>query len=163
MEYKDSLKKILLVLLGIVVLAFVASWVISKRSAQNKNDKKTVDTAIYKTNVDPSQAPAKFPSNVPIEAGAKIVQNYNANTADGRFQATRVFETSKSLAENFKIYGDFAKADGWETRSQIDQPTYKMLLFHKGNADLQVSIDENQSTKIKTVNISYTEITTPKK
>jgi hypothetical protein len=164
MDYKDTIKRVLLIVLGIVVLAIVAAWFISKRQVPEKQQVLIdLGTSIEKTNVAADQNPEKFPTNIPIEAGAKIVQNYNATAGGGRFQATRVFETGKTLNENLKIYQDFMKADGWAIQSTVNQANYKMLFASKGDSYLQVSMNDNQVNKTKTVNISYSEVNTTNK
>ncbi len=117
-----------------------------------------LDIGVVKKNVDVNQIPVKFPTDIPIEAGAKITQNYNATAPDGRFQATRVFETKATLADNLTLYKAYLVKAGYKIQSMIDQPTLKMVYGTKDNGNLQVSIDENSQSHIKTVNISYTEM-----
>jgi hypothetical protein len=61
------------------------------------------------------------------------------------------------LADNLTLYKEYLAKAGYKLQSTVDQPTYKMVSGTKGNASLQVSIDENSQFKTKTVNISYTE------
>lgn len=121
-------------------------------SQQSENKK-----AIVKKDLAPEVAPERFPSNIPIENGAKITQNYNATAPDGRFQATRAFETTLTLAQNLALYKDFLVKDGWKIETSLDMENYKMILGSKANAQLQISIDNNATIGMKTVNISYTE------
>ncbi len=113
-----------------------------------------------KTEVDSSEAPEKFPSDIPIEAGARITQNYNATTADGRFQATREFESTKTLAENLTLYRNYMTSEGWEVRSTVDQENYKMLFGVKDNTNLQISMDFNSELETRRVTIFFTEVAT---
>lgn len=92
-----------------------------------------------------------------MESGAKIVQNYNATTNTGLFQATRVFETSKSLDENLKIYSDFINKNGWKLISSLNQANIKALAAQKNKGNLQITLSENTQTKVKTVSITYSE------
>lgn len=157
--------KTVFVLLGIVVLAVILVVVLMFASKQKQqpvatNEKPAAQQkeAIVKTEVDPAKTPEKFPLDVPIEAGAKITQNYNATAVDGRFQATRTFETAKSLDANLKIYTDFLKANGWKIQATVDQPTFKMVMGTKDQSQLQISMSENSVSKTKTVDISLTDI-----
>lgn len=129
----------------------------SDTSAVNQAEQPEVKKQIVKKDLAPEVAPERFPANIPIENGAKITQNYNATAPDGRFQATRAFETSLTLAQNLTLYKDFLLKDGWKIETNLDMENYKMVLGTKGNAQLQVSIDNNAAIGMKTVNISYTE------
>lgn len=102
--------------------------------------------------------PVKFPSNMPIEKGATITQKYNAVAADGRYQATVVFITEKTLAENFALYSKYMSKNGWAVTNSIDNEDYKMLLGVKGNSNLQITMDKNSSTGVLTVSINLTTV-----
>lgn len=112
---------------------------------------------VEKTEVPLNQAPVGFPADIPIEAGAKFLQNYNAMAENGLFQATRVFETAKTLDANFKLYGDYIANNGWTLLTSLNQETLKVLSAKKGEGNLQITINENSLTKIRTVDISYSE------
>src|SRR5688572_25742188 len=115
---------------------------------------KPAEVRIDKKDLDASQLPEKFPADLPLEAGAKVTQNYNITTDDGRFQATRTFETSKTLEENVKIYTDYFNKNGWQAGTAIDNKDSKVLSATKGGSSLQIAISQNPVTQIKTVNIS---------
>lgn len=155
------------IIIGVIALVAVvtAIFVFFANQASNipsnqmsevpKKDTKPLE--IVKTTVAPDQAPEGFPANIPIEEGAKILQNYNATAPDGRFQATRVFQTSLTLVQNLNLYRDFLNKDGWKIETTLDLENYKMILGSKANAQLQISIDNNAAIGMKTVNISFTE------
>lgn len=113
---------------------------------------------IVKKPVSTDKLPELFLKSIPLEVGAKITQNYNATSANGRFQATRTFETKKTLDENIKIYQDFLKKDGWNIKSIIDETNYKMIFAHKESFDIQVSLNNNTVSGINTVDISLTKM-----
>lgn len=157
MQNKKIIVVVVLVLFVAVAIGlFLKQKVSNKLFDQSKTDEAKVK--ITKTHVDFSKTPEKFPENVPIESTAKLTQNYNSTTSEGHFQATRTFETQSTLEENFKLYTDFLKIDGWDIRANTDTPTYKMLLGIKGSQSLQITIDENMGSLIKTVSISYGEL-----
>lgn len=148
-----------ILVLVIVVLGFTALMYVYSVTQDKVTDVETVDKPVVtKQDVPVTETPNRFPQDVPIETGAKITQNYNATAADGRYQATRTFETARTLDANFKLYSDYLKANGWKVEANVDTETYKMLLGSNGNAQLQISINENSVTKAKTVDISYTEL-----
>lgn len=154
---QNQLFKLLVVVAALLALLFVAYQMSTKsRDAQPAAANPQL-AEVEKVNVDYSQAPEKFPADIPIEPGAQITQNYNATSPDGRFQATRTFVTEAALATNLRLYTEYLTNNGWEIKATTDNPTYKMVMGAKGNQSIQVSIDENKVTKIKTVSISYTE------
>lgn len=149
----------LVVLLVVLIIAAVYFFKQTDQTAEVSPEKQETEkaTEIKKTDVDVNKNPEKFPADIPIEQGAAILQNYNATAPDGRFQATRVFETKDTLAANLTIYRNYLTKSGYEVKSTVDQPNYKMVFGTKGNASLQISIDQNSVSNIKTVSISYTE------
>ena len=105
MENSHKFIKLLLAIVAVLILAFVLYKFVGNN--RQSSELKTPETAVVKKmDVDFSKLPEKFPTNIPIESGAKITQNYNATTPEGEFQATRSFVTTKTLAENIKIYSN---------------------------------------------------------
>ncbi len=151
----NTQKSVIIIVLAILI-ALGLFFFLNQRNQQSKQVESETGK-VTKTNVDFDKAPQGFPEGVPIETGAKLTQNYNATTPDGRFQATRVFETSKTLDENLAIYSDYLKKQGWEIGSTLNDPTYKVVSGTKGVQNMQVVIDENKVNKIKTVSITYSE------
>ncbi len=164
-------KNTLFAVLGVLVIAAVAIGFIVFRHApapvtklpenvapvQKQPEKLVVPLEVKTQEVPVTKAPQSFPSAIPIEQGAKITQNYNATAPNGMFQATRVFETGKSLDENFTLYNAFLKSDGWTLTNTVDQPTAKLLSAKKDQAQLQISMTENSVTKVREIDISYSE------
>ena len=151
-------KKNLGIIIAIILLIIIVAVVLrSKHDAGNNNKNANVEATTSKTQVPESQLPNKLPANIPVEAGAEVVDNYNAQSSDGRYQATRTFETKQTLAANLKLYSDYLKNNGWTLQAVTDKQTYKMVVGAKGNQILQISIDENLSSKTKTVSIILTE------
>lgn len=101
------------------------------------------------------QVPDRFPSELlALEQGATLVQNYNASVVDGRFQATRAYETKKSLADAVKIYRDFFTKNAWKIEDSLDQAKLKVIIATKNNVQVLVNIDENATTKVHTVAVT---------
>lgn len=156
MDNSHKLTKLLLVIVAVLILAFVLYKFIG--SKQESVKLQTPEKAIVeKTDVDFSKSPEKFPANIPIEAGAKLTQNYNATTPEGEFQATRSFITTKSLDENVKIYSNILEKDGWKSSVVVDNSNFKMISGTKDKKQITISVDDNNTKNIKTVTISYIE------
>lgn len=158
MENEQNSFKLVVLVAAILALLFVAFLVTKKFVTRNTDQSDQPKSAVVqKTNVDFGKDPEKFPSDIPVEAGARITQNYNATTPSGLFQATKVFVTEQSLASNLTIYTKFMNDNGWDVTATVDQPTFKMVSGKKEDVTLQVSIDQNSVTNERTVSISYVE------
>ena len=161
MNYQDSVKKILVGLIMILAFAIGLTMLIavfkgdSKRQSSSRSD---LSSVARKTTVAENKLPENFPTNLPLEDNVEVTQNYNATTEDGRFQATRTYESKKTLAENLAIYREYLNGNGWNIVSTVDQPTYKKISGTQGIQTIQISLSENVNTKVKTVSISLTEL-----
>jgi hypothetical protein len=150
-------KKLLAFLVLATIIAGALFFVLNQKYGGVRFERDSQIAEVKKTNVDFANNPDKFPSNVPIEQDAKLTQNYNAQTPDGKFQATKTFQTEQSLSANLSLYTNFLNQDGWKVIATTDDQTYKMVTGTKGKQTLQISIDENKINKVKTVSITLTE------
>ena len=149
-----------LVLLFIIVLAVKYSKIKLRDSSDKQDviDQSAIVGQVSKKTIPDNQMPEYFPNDIPQESGSKITENFNTTTRDGRKQATRSFETKKSLADNKKIYEDYFTKSGWEIVSRVDQDSAKALTASKGKWQLQVAITENTLTKVKYVDLNLVEL-----
>ncbi len=146
----------ILAVVAIIIVAFLLPKQ-PRQGSQSKNNQ----TPIFKptiTAVANDKLPSKFPADIPIEASAKITENYNASTTSGGFQATRVFESTKSPADNLKIFQAYFRTNGYTVQDPIVVQNYTSVLGTKGKTQIKVSMTENASTKTTTVNISLVEL-----
>jgi len=162
MEPQQNSKKIQYGIGAIVVLAVIAIVlaVVAYKSSKKTTVPPTVLPNVKKTDIDPKILPANFPTNIPLEKGAVVTQNYTAESIDGHYQSTRAFESKKTVAANDKIYSDFFTKDDWKVVHTFDQDLYKVIVATKGNQYVQVSIQENATTHVVRVEILYS-TTTP--
>ncbi len=163
MNYEDSIKKWLVGLVVLVAIAIGGTMIASMFMDQNggagkNNNDGNNDGKVMKTEVTDDKLPSKMPANIPQEAGAQVTDNFTAVNDEGLYQATREFETSKSLAENLTLYTNYLKNNDWDILSTIDKSTLKSVVGSRGADRLQVNITENSSTKIKTVTISFSQL-----
>ena len=154
----ENKKIIIIVVITILVTAGAVYLYLNNRQQRLTEQAIAELPAVEKANVDFTRLPSRFPTDLPIEPDAKTTQNYNSTTADGHFQATRAYESNKSLDESFNIYSKYLKEKGWTIAATTEEPDYKMVLGKKGKENIQVSIGENLSKQIKTVTITYSEI-----
>lgn len=152
----SSLKKWIWVIAIAVVVVVVFAIAYPRMQGGNTTTVLPKHQGIEKKDVDTSKLPEKFPGDIPLEEGAKVVQNYNATAPDGTIQATRMFETAKTLDENFKLYKDFFTKNGWTIVSSLDQENIKAIGATKDKTQAQLTFALNSTTKVKTVEISVT-------
>ena len=148
-------KNILMALAGMVILllALVVFWEKPKTDRpqsenQNKPDK------IIKKDLAADEVPARFPAEVPIEQGAQITQNYEADPPDGTHQATRVFESAKTVAQNYKFYSDFLTKNEWEIQTTLEDSNFAGLSAAKNGTNLLVTISKNSITGAVSVDLT---------
>lgn len=161
MNYEDSIKKWLVGLVVLVAIALggtmIATMFIDQASDGTKKDDGN-PSKITKSEVADDKLPSKMPANIPQETGAQVMDNFTAVNDEGLYQATREFETAKSLAENLTLYTNYLKNNDWDILSTIDKPSFKSVVGSRGADRLQITISENSSTKIKTVTISFSQL-----
>lgn len=150
----NSMKKSQIVLIVVAVLILgILAFVLFKKPYFSRPINNITDIA-------QDRLPEKFPVNIPLEAGAKILKNYNAVSPQGRVQASRVFESTKPVAVNFDIYKNFVsqKPDDWKILYELNsssQPDYKAL-FAKGIAGvLNITIRRGAQPGTSIVDISF--------
>ncbi len=153
----NTVFKFIVMVAALLALLFVAIQLskkpVSKEAAPTTEAPKTAEIKQVAENV----LPDKFPADLPSEAGAKITQNFNATEADGRFNATRQFQSKNSLADNLKIYTNYLKSNGWEILTTDDQPSLKVVLGRKDKQQLLVTAAVDPSTDSNVVTLSLTQ------
>lgn len=154
----NNLKKILMVLAGIVVIA-VAVVVIMKAMKNSENQPEPERSLeVSKTSLSADKFPSYLPQNLPLEKDAKILKNEDSTTNDGRKQSTRSYETKKTQADNLRIFTQYMKTNGWAISATVDNAEYKMVTGRKGNERLHVQMNTDPETKAYTVTIALTQV-----
>jgi hypothetical protein len=111
--------------------------------------------SVEKTDLQSDQLPQGFPENLPEEAGAKITQNYDATTNDGRVQSTRVMTTNKSLAVAVETYSDFFAGLGWKAITGNSDGSTTILMLKGDDSLLIVGSESNNE---RSVTLTLTEV-----
>lgn len=107
--------------------------------------------------VNDQKIPKNFPANIPTgSATDKVVSNYEAVSPNGSIQATREFESSKAIAENFALYNNFFKKSGWDIYSSNNQGEANSITAAKDLTTVQVLLFTNSESKKSSVRISAT-------
>lgn len=145
----------------VMVAALLALLFVAIQLSKNPVSKEAVKEELPKTaeiqQVAEGTLPNKFPADLPIEEGAKVTQNFNATETDGRYNATRQFQSKATLSANLTLYTNYLKNNGWEILTTLDQPTLKMVLGRKDKQQLQAAIAIDPSTNNNVVTLSLTE------
>lgn len=114
----------------------------------NNGQQKTVQTEPTVKAVEITQLPEMFPADFPIEAGAEVVSNYNAQ-ANGVNQATRQFNSKKTLAQNIKIYMDYFQNSDWTLLGASKQKeVFAVVAENKDKKKLQITINSIKSGSV---------------
>lgn len=88
--------------------------------------------------------PTDFPTDIPVEKGAKVEQSYSLNYT-GQKQLTIVFQSTKTVKENYVFYTDFLKKQNWNVINKYESPKLSSLYGAKESNDINVAISENAS------------------
>jgi hypothetical protein len=144
----------------ISIVAYVSS---RERAMQDGSGNRSGIQASPKTvvtDVDESTAPNLFPADLPSEAGAKVVKNYNTAASDGRTLGTRVYVTAKTVDDNYKTFQTYFEKSGWTVTPAptVKGSTSKTLLATKGSMQAQVTIGDDAVAKARTVAIIMTQL-----
>ncbi len=95
-----------------------------------------------------NKAPDDFPSNIPVEQGAKITQGYSLEYP-GQKQLTIVFSSTKTIKQNYDLYAAFLKKDGWTISNKYESANVSSLYGVKGNNDINVTISIGAGASVK--------------
>ena len=122
-----------IIVVGIVVLAVLGLWVLSGGQKGKMSDSKTNSAAnsqnqqapqiqeVKVTDVKKEQVPSDYFKGFPMETGAEVLTNNTSASAEGT-QSTRKFVSKKTLADNYKLYTNYLKTNGWTIKGTITSP-----------------------------------------
>src|ERR1700733_646975 len=143
----------LIIIVAIFALAFL--YFVHKRAIVPTVTTPAPLLKVNKIALAPSQVPQQFPPELlPLEQGATLTENFNASTADGRFQATRAYQTQQSLPEVITAYQSVLTKNSWVIQSTLDQPTLEVLIANKGSLQVLIAANQNTNTGLDTVTVT---------
>lgn len=102
-------KKTWVILVGIILIVAGGLFLYYLNTKQSKQ--KPVEFTTKQLNK--SETPVGFEGNLPVEAGSKVLQNYETRTSDGRLQSTKEVTSAKDPMAALNFYIDFFKESGW--------------------------------------------------
>lgn len=105
-----------------------------------------------------SDAPGSLPENLPIEAGSRILQNYEA-TSKGQnlVQGTVKFTTSQTLSAAVKTYTDFFSKAAWTVVSTKQEQGYETALMRRNDSTVLIVAARDSNLNQNVVEITLTE------
>lgn len=160
MQDQYQLYKLLLLVAVLFGLLFVAIQLSGQPLGQgssfdakkDQQEAKTITTEIPK-----NQLPQGLPQDLPIEEHVQITNNSTSRTQQGSLSSSRTYLSTKSLAENYKIFSDYFKANKWEIISDINNDTYKFLAAKQGYKTLLINLNTTPQSEKTTVSVGYSE------
>lgn len=96
------------------------------------------------TNLNKS-TPTDLLATFPIEAGAEVSQSYSLDY-NGQKQHTVVFQSTKTVKENYSLYTNFLKEQNWNPVSRYETLKLSSLYGTKEGVYISVFITEKIST-----------------
>lgn len=142
-------KRIILAVVGIVIVVGLGVFAIYK---QNRSgviapvaEQKVANTPEPQKTDFGTSMPTDFPTDIPVEKGIKFEQSYGLNYA-GQKQLTIVFQSTKTVKENYALYSEFLKKNNWNISNKYESPKLSSLYGAKENNDINVTISENSTT-----------------
>ena len=146
-----------------IIVAFIALWVtLSHVSAPTVPGSMPNPVGVVPKN----ELPVMFPPNMLIGDGGPVVSNFNSAGVNGQLQATRSFQSSKSVDANFAIYQKFlaANATTWTVISQNNNPSdpgHKSILAKDKGGLLTITISSLPPQPLPETLVTITYITNP--
>jgi hypothetical protein len=96
-----------------------------------------------------------FPSDLPMQTGNQVLQNYEAESNDGRLQSTKKFTTSLSVTQALQTYTNFFISKDWlrNTDGALASP----VLMRRGSNVLMISVSQDSTDSDTIVEITLTQ------
>lgn len=155
--------KIFIIIVAVLAVAAAAGWTVvnSRKSANNPPAETATNTSAQVKQSELSQPSALFPTDLPLEQGAAVLQNQTTNL--GKRQATWVFLSNKKLQENLDLYKKYVTDTGWSNIKAIDSSGNKLLSAHKQYDDFLFVFEPQKNPDQTKVSIYFTTFPEPKK
>lgn len=107
---KEQVLRVTIPVFAVLILLIGAFFIFRY---QRHNSQPVEQFSVNKTELSSTQTPSAIPTNLPVEAGSKVLQNYEAKTTDGRIQSTKKLTSKKDPKTALEFYSDFFKKQGW--------------------------------------------------
>jgi hypothetical protein len=148
-----------------VALVLLAWYLLHGSSSAPATTRQPVTLSNTVVNVSSTQLPKDFPSNIPFIGQVEVVDNYNATSPGGQFQATRSFKAIGSVPASYQAYKTFLgkASSGWTIISENNNTStaQESLLAQNATAYLTVRVSTILSSPVPEVLVELTYATKP--
>lgn len=155
----DNDKKAPNIIIGLVIIAALVFGIVyySFRSVPKKP---TVQKPVNKLeNVKTTALPKGMPSDLPLESGAKILNNFNATAPNGQVQGTRTYLSAKAMQTNYDIYRTYLTSHKWTIVTEVKDPQHPDIVSvfaRNTKGTISVSVQKNNVTATgSTVSVTF--------
>lgn len=138
MDYKRTT----LIVASILIVAGLGVFIVKQKSVQTAKDQTVAISPEPQRTDFRTNMPTDFPIDIPVERGVKVEQSYSLNYV-GQKQLTFVFQSTKTVKENYSLYSDFLKKQNWIVSNKYESSKVSSLYGTKENNDINVTISEN--------------------
>lgn len=83
--------------------------------------------------------PTDFPADIPVEKDAKLTQSYILDYPEQK-QLGIVFPSAKTVKENYALYSDYVKKEGWTVVNKDEKDNLSFLYATKEGMEMNVTI-----------------------
>lgn len=157
---QDQLFKLVVLIAALLALLYVALLLANEskqRTGQTEVVQQESNLPIEKVAIPNEKLPGLFPSDIPVETGVEIIENSQVTTDDGVVQVIRIFESAKSMNENYNLYLNYLTRNDWQITNQDNGSTQKLLRGKKGYQTLLIIMDPNPAKQTTTITLTMTE------
>ncbi len=142
--------KVLLIILTSITVALVLYAAIKVGREQLSSNIGMRD-AVHDTDTPPKSSPeptktefaerfpTDFPADIPVEKDVKFTQSYTLDYP-GQKQLTVVFDSAKTIKENYTFYQDFLEKNDWNIINSSEDGEISFLYGTKESMDMNVTI-----------------------
>ncbi|HMR55427.1 MAG TPA: hypothetical protein PKD34_02435 [Candidatus Doudnabacteria bacterium] len=123
---KKKLLVIFLLALSAMIVAGFYLYNSQNVSVQEQSQREAV-ASIEKTEFAGTQFPPSIPSDLPVEAGSKVLESSESKTSDGRIQSTVSLTTSNTLSNSFNSYVEFFETKNWLEIESLRETTTERI------------------------------------
>lgn len=92
-----------------------------------------------------TELPSGFLAAIPLEAKLALTQSYGLDYGIEK-QLTAVFDSSKTVLQNYGTYLKFLNNDGWTVQNTHEEEHISSLYGIKGNSDINITISDLYAT-----------------
>lgn len=141
----------IIIFLSIFLFTFLlfAGLTLMKKISRKAREKPSELSALLLKQNEKMEFPKKFPADLPLEE-VNLIESYTRDEATK--DITAVFESKKSVKENFDYYLNYGKTNGWQIDEarQVGDGVLGKILLRKDNIiiTLLFETEDGQNSKI---------------